>query len=356
MVMSKLKGRLFIHATNIHHGGGGTLLRAILNAADRRRSIIVSIDARMPISQDIAPSITIKKVPATILHRLTTEWWMARSVGNSDVVLCFGNLPPLFPLRGKTILFLQNRFLIDRVSLAGFNLKTRLRITIERWWFAIRASAVDLFVVQTPSMRATLERHMGSGIAEKIRVIPFVAIESPNCDVREKVRANNSVYDFIYVASGEPHKNHKQLIEAWCLLAKERLRPNLCITVDRKNHAALCRWMDAKTAEHNLKLTNVGTVPHAQVLDLFHQSSAMIYPSTFESFGLPLIEARQAGLPILAAERDYVRDILDPEESFDPGSASSIVRAVKRFMGIRSELLQIVDSETFLKNILENDC
>jgi glycosyltransferase involved in cell wall biosynthesis len=67
-----------------------------------------------------------------------------------------------------------------------------------------------------------------------------------------------------------------------------------------------------------------------------------------ESFGLPLIEARQAGLPILASELDYVRDIVDPEESFDPFSARSIVRAVTRFMGVEQAALPLGNAADLL--------
>ena len=81
-------------------------------------------------------------------------------------------------------------------------------------------------------------------------------------------------------------------------------------------------------------------------------SRALIYPSTLESFGLPLIEARDAGLPILASELDYVRDTVDPEESFDPHSPISVARAVKRFLGIQEQRLAITDAKAFLQNIM----
>ena len=44
--------------------------------------------------------------------------------------------------------------------------------------------------------------------------------------------------------------------------------------------------------------------------------------------GMSGLEAARAGLPIVAAERDYVRDIVTPAETFDPGSPVSIARAV----------------------------
>jgi glycosyltransferase involved in cell wall biosynthesis len=64
----------------------------------------------------------------------------------------------------------------------------------------------------------------------------------------------------------------------------------------------------------------------------YREAGALIYPSTMESLGLPLLEARAAGLPVIASERDYVRDLVVPEQTFDPESPLSIARAVKRFL------------------------
>jgi glycosyltransferase involved in cell wall biosynthesis len=104
--------------------------------------------------------------------------------------------------------------------------------------------------------------------------------------------------------------------------------------------------------EYGVKVTNAGGLSHHDVLELYNKSMSGIYPSTFESFGLPLIEMRQAGLPVLASELDYVRDVLDPEQSFDPESSVSIARAVKRFMGKDEQTLPIFNAKQFMDCVL----
>jgi glycosyltransferase involved in cell wall biosynthesis len=88
-----------------------------------------------------------------------------------------------------------------------------------------------------------------------------------------------------------------------------------------------------------------------EVADLYQSSSALIYPSKTESFGLPLIEAAQYKLPILAAELDYVRDVVVPVETFDPNSPVSIARAVRRFLGNAEPTIQIHSAEEFLEEV-----
>lgn len=343
---------LFIQAMNVHSGGGRSLLLSLLETRQKGLRVTAILDSRMDVSEGMPDDLLIRRVKPTILHRLWAEWRLSKKVKAGDVVLCFGNLPPLFRLHGKISLFLQNRYIVEKVSLAGFPLKTSLRISIERLWFGWFASHVDEFIVQTPSMKRSLEIRLKNNAS--IYIMPL--INSTNGYSRINVllySKKDHLYDFLYVATGEPHKNHIRLIEAWCLLAADGLFPSICLTIGEKSSTDLYRWIENMKTRFGLNTVNMGTISHEQVKELYGQTRAFIYPSTFESFGLPLIEARQAGLPILASELDYVRDILDPEESFDPYSAVSIARAVKRFMEIPEHPLPLLNASEFIERITE---
>ena len=85
-----------------------------------------------------------------------------------------------------------------------------------------------------------------------------------------------------------------------------------------------------------------------QLINFIEKADALIYPSLFESFGMPIIEARSFNLPVLASELDYVRDLIDPEGSFDPNSPVSIARAVKRFMGHKTNKAHLTTGTDFI--------
>jgi len=343
---------IFIHATNVHQGGGRSLLSALLGACPNDQQVVALLDGRMTPPANLPENLTTKLVKSTIWQRLRAEWWLAQNVQPQDAVLCFGNLPPLFGSRGHVVVFIQNRYLVDDVKLNSFSFKTRLRLEVERLWLSGRMANADEFVVQTPSMKNLLEART-KGIIP-VRVLPFMDIlkgYGRRVNLPEKQRETE--FNFLYVASGESHKNHRQVIEAWCLLAKDGLFPSLKLTLNRGDFAELCFWIGQKVELCRLNVENMGSLSHEQVKQLYNRSGALIYPSTFESFGLPLIEARQAGLPVLASELDYVRDVLDPEQTFDPESAISIARAVKRFLGVEEPPLPLQDPEGFMKHILE---
>jgi len=344
--------RLIIHATNVHNGGGRSLLNALLLSMPIDIKVHAQLDARMNGAETFPLKLAIRYVPATIFRRLLAEYRLARDSMPNDVTLCFGNLPPLFMPRGHVVVFLQNRYLIDSVKLRSFPFKTRLRLYVERFWLAVKMTNACEYIVQTPSMKKLLEEQINRKVP--IRVLPFIKNhENYTRELSQKETHKEISLAFLYVASGEPHKNHRCLIEAWCLLAKEGIFPSLKLTLDKVYFSELSHWAQQQIEQYQLNIENLGSLPHKEIIQLYKQVTALIYPSTFESFGLPLIEARKAGLPILAAELDYVRDVIDPEQTFDPESAVSIARAVKRFIGIDEQPLSLLNATGFIEQILK---
>jgi glycosyltransferase involved in cell wall biosynthesis len=156
-------------------------------------------------------------------------------------------------------------------------------------------------------------------------------------------------FDFIYVASGEAHKNHKALINAWGILADEGLFPSLALTLVPEQAPELCALAAKEMVSRGARIHTIGFVSHERVMSMYRESGALIYPSIFESFGLPLIEAQQVGLPVLAPELDYVRDVIEPDETFDPRSPISIARAVRRHLKGRKADLEIFTAKKLLE-------
>lgn len=332
---------LVIHAPNIHIGGGRTLLLALLSTL--RQPAVVQLDERFGSMPDLAPGVRVIRVAPSLLGRLLAErrlQWLCRS---GDVLLCFGNLPPLFRSSARVFVYLQNRYLTSARPLAGLPWSARLRIRIESLWLRHRLGNATL-LVQTETMSQEVRENFGC----EASVLPFFPREVQPSAGQLPIR-----YDYLYVASGEPHKNHRRLLQAWILLANRGFQPSLCLTLDTQRDAALCACVERLVRQHGLRVAN-NPVPPSQISELYAQSGALIYPSLFESFGLPLLEARRVGMPILAAERDYVRDVVTPVVSFDPESALSIARAVMRYEGWGEEPAMPGDAASFLERLAES--
>ncbi len=340
---------LIIHAPNVHRGGGRTLLLPLLEAARKLPSIAALLDERLEIPAELNRALTITRIAPTISGRLAGEWTLRRLAQAPDTILCFGSLPPLFRIRGRCIVFLQNRYLIEGRGLEGFPLRIKLRLMIERMWLRLFHAHAVTFIVQTKSMQQAAMQTLR-------RTVDVLALFPNSSEYQrrriEKGSGKTTAYDFLYVATGEPHKNHVNLLEAWKLLAAEGLYPSLCLTVSESDHPGLSRIVEQSKVDHNLNIHNVQAHSWSDMQRLYEHSRALVYPSLLESFGLPLLEARQAGLSIIAAELDYVRDLIDPEEAFDPRSPRSIARAIKRFLQVSETTPTILTSDAFVNRLL----
>lgn len=342
--MVKDKGRLLLYAPNVHTGGGLVLLQSLLNSWPQNSSLVAWLDIRAQNLLKLKDTAKIQWVSASISSRLKSELTLAREASVDDCVFCFHGLPPLIPIKSSIYIFLQNRLYIQSLSLKGYSWQLRQRLRFEKTVAFLLRTRCTCYWVQTPTMARDLKLWYGKN-SVSVKVLPF---SQPTVHTAPSESAK---WDFLYVADGVAHKNHRSLVEAWVLLAQQDIKPSLALTLSKRDES-LFAWIEQQIASHGLKISNLGQMPHDKLLSLYGQSKALIFPSLSESFGLPLIEARQAGLPILASELDFVRDVCEPEQTFDPASPTSISRAVRRFIGQADLPLNPVGAAEFLDDLL----
>jgi glycosyltransferase involved in cell wall biosynthesis len=338
----KRQNKLLVHAPNVHTGGGFELLKQVIKGLGNE--VELNLDSR--VKNKLAKSNTrINFVKPAIFSRLYSEWLLRKQATSYSTTLFFGNLPPVFKLRGKSVLFIQNRLLISAEALTGVAILVRLRLKVERFWLRRFIHNIAVVFVQTPQMKELLVKNVNLNQG-KIRVYPFYDLNAVVVNLKKE-------YDFVYPASGDVHKNHKELINAWVLMAKEGLYPSLVITIDGKRYKDLLLWINQEKERYGLNIHNLGWVANKDDLILTYQKSRMmVFPSKSESFGLPLIEAKKIDMSIVASELDYVRDVCSPIETFDPDSSKSILRAIKRALEIEDTIVKVKSSKSFISEVI----
>jgi glycosyltransferase involved in cell wall biosynthesis len=74
-----------------------------------------------------------------------------------------------------------------------------------------------------------------------------------------------------------------------------------------------------------------GWIPRDQLYELFRGARGFIYPSTFEGFGMPVLEAMAAGVPVIAGNRSALPEVCgDAAEQIDPDSEEQLASALLR--------------------------
>ncbi|MFC2117184.1 glycosyltransferase [Bacteroidota bacterium] len=337
--------KIIINASDIHCGGGKIMLNDLLDAALQRKEInfFIFVDKRYDKTSYLAENINFIEV--SIRGRFSVDSRIKKLVEQSDIVLYIGDLPPFKRHNCQVTQLLMNRYFIDNFSTGGMPLIDRIRLTIERLAFKIFLKNADQLVVQNLVMKDLLLKIGYSN--DIISVLPYKKI-----DILIESDLKKEKNSFIYVASGEPHKNHKNLISAWIYLKNEGINPLLFLTLD--DNTELYNFIMDQIKKYDLNIEIKSKLPREELLRYYQKVSALIYPSVFECFGLPLVEAGRFELPVVASESDYIRDLLDPDETFDPESPRSIARAVKRFLGYTEKRYNVISPDNFIGKLINN--
>jgi len=319
---------ILISAYNINSGGGKLLLDGLLRTLPENSIVSLFADARLKNTEleAIDPGrIHITYVNNGLPARIAAEYKMSRLSRGVDVHLCLGNLPPLFGSRGRVITYVHSRYLVDHSLDRQIPLRKYFVTQLERFWFRSRLHSPQTIWVQTPTMKELVEKKYGAGLRVQVRAfLPELAA------VAKKPGPEKT---FVYVASFDPHKNHHILIEAWVRLRQEGIRPRLTLVFPQ----VVPEVFKAAVAREDLNIELVANSSRDELYAVYARADCLIHPSLFESFGIVLVEAQRAGLDIVAPEADYVRDVVRPCETFDPRSAKSVARSVKRYLNIPDE-------------------
>jgi glycosyltransferase involved in cell wall biosynthesis len=124
------------------------------------------------------------------------------------------------------------------------------------------------------------------------------------------------------VSTLEPRKNLPLLLDAFAL-ARAR-RPELELVVA----GAEVRWAESPLAGEGVR--GLGFVPDEKLAALYRGASAFAYPSLFEGFGIPIVEAMSCGTPVVASAHPSLDEACgDAAVRADPHSAEAFAAAIE---------------------------
>jgi glycosyltransferase involved in cell wall biosynthesis len=191
----------------------------------------------------------------------------------------------------------------------------------------------DLFHAETHAIKERMVRQFGLK-AEQIEVIPArphpLFRGQPIFDPPAAGREDGALH-VAYVTRAYPHKNIS-FIGPVSDLYQQRTGRRLVVHVTLRDAEiqafpeSVRRWMH-----------NHGELKPAQVLDVYRTVDAFFFPSLLEASSSTPLEANVLGIPLVAADRDFVRTPSKPTELFEPLDPASAVNALIRFEGRRDE-------------------
>ena len=193
---------------------------------------------------------------------------------------------------------------------------------------AYDGAARDASAVVVPSgfVRESVLRHIRLD-ETRVHVVPHGvdhALFSAGEETREPF--------LLYPARTWPHKNHTRLVEAFVLLRRELPDLRLVLT-----GGGLERLDPLPEGAEKL-----GSVRPEELASLYRTAACLVFPSLYEGFGLPPLEAMASGCPVAAANAASIPEICgDAAIYFDPRDAEAIANGVREALALADELREL---------------
>jgi glycosyltransferase involved in cell wall biosynthesis len=121
----------------------------------------------------------------------------------------------------------------------------------------------------------------------------------------------------LYPARPWPHKNHARLYQAFALLRRGRPELRLVLT-GKGDYGRVPEGVEVR-----------GLVSRPELVELYRRAGALVFPSVYEGFGQPPLEAMACGCPVAAADAASLPEVCgDAARLFDPHDPEAIAAAV----------------------------
>lgn len=254
---------------------------------------------------------------------LAQAWWrrgrIRRDLRSADVVHHPFTAPVPWPARDASVVV----SLLDVQHLDLPHLFSRAERLYRRRYYDAAARRADVVV--------TISAFAKQGIVDRLGVDPDrVHVAHLGVNVEEFVPNQGERERFLlYPARGWAHKNHPRLIEAVRLLRQDDPDLRLVLTGGGLDGLTdLPDWVEVR-----------GLVSRAELRSLYRQAACLVFPSLYEGFGLPPLEAMASGCPVAASTAGSLPEVCgDAAVLFDPEAPEAIAAGVREALARSAEL------------------
>jgi len=268
-------------------------------------------------------SVELRRSPVDLLHVQYTAPPFARCPIVSTIHdLSFEHLPETFTRHSRA----QLRLTVRRTARKAARILTLSEFS--------RRDIIETYAVNP-------DRVLVTPAAAPARFAP-VENETELKEIRERYRIKANY--LLSLGSLQPRKNLARLIEAYASLQKLCSNDQLPQLV----FAGKPGWLDdeiyraAQRENRNESIKFIGYVPEKDLPALYSGAICFVYPSFFEGFGLPVLEAMQCGTPVIAGNRTSLPEVTgEAALLFDPFDSGALAEAIGRVVdnpGYREEL------------------
>ena len=227
---------------------------------------------------------------------------------------------PLPPVRARTVVTLHD---VQHIDLA--QLFSRAQRAWRRHAYDRAAARADAVVVVSEFVRGRAVATLGLD-PSRVHVVPSGVDQERFSPGTGGSAAREPL--LLYPARPWPHKNHGRLLEAFALLRARHPELRLVLTGAGSERLAGIPGVEAR-----------GTVSGDELVALYRRAACLVFPSLYEGFGLPPLEAMACGCPVAAARSGALPEVCgEAAILFDPRDPAAIAAGVEDALARAEEL------------------
>lgn len=246
-------------------------------------------------------------------HRLYFDLFVTKKIIKKykpDKVFSLQNMGlPLF--KGEQAVYFHLPFVVSDYKFRFWSDEKKLwvyqRIMGKRMFRSLRK--VDWVIVQTKWIKEALIKK-GKVSADKIRIERPLIPQEGICEFQAK---EENFRRFFYPATAFRYKNHRTLLKAVTYAVENGLKEyEILFTLSPKENP-YTKQLWQYVQENHLNVKFIGMRSRQEIFETYGRS-VLLFPSLLESFGMPLLEAKLTGSPVLAGDCPFCHEILDGYE------------------------------------------
>lgn len=205
----------------------------------------------------------------------------------------------------------------------------------------------DLILTLSNSSKQDIVQILGVD-PSKVRVVYLACSDNyrrlDKQDAKRYIWDKFSVKDYlITVGDIQPGKNLVRLIEAYARLrGKGERRQLVLIGKERKRYSQLHNMIRKLNLDDHVKFT--GYVSQEDLVYFYNAAHLCIFPSLYEGFGLPILEAMACGVPVAASNISSIPEVAGEAAAlFDPYQVEDMVAKIEQIINAPSTLDRMVE-------------
>lgn len=250
-------------------------------------------------------SSPMRRLPATL-------WYLQRAstLIKRDAIDIFWGVANLLPNRingdYKTILTVHD--LVPELFPQTIGLKHRV---VYKLYFEASVRKADRLMTISQGTKRRFTELYGGSVDEVIYPCASELFKRPSIDEVAQVRIKYGLQQsfFLAVATLEPRKKLVVVLQAMILLKAKGLDVPALVLVGQVGWKTDALFETIKQAQSaNVRVVQTGFVPDEDLPALYGAATAFIFPSIYEGFGMPVLEALQCGARVLASDTPEIRE------------------------------------------------